>query len=141
MDAIVARTLARPRLSAVLGSALGALALVVAILGVYGVISYGVAQRVREFAVRLALGATPGSIRLLVLREGLGVTGVGLIAGLTLGPAAAGTLSAVLYGVGGNDWRVYVTAAAVLALSAAVACDVPARRASRSDPMTVLRSE
>jgi putative ABC transport system permease protein len=70
MDAVVARTTARPRLSAVLGSALGVLALVVAILGVDGVISYGVAQRVREFAVRLALGAKPGSILFLVMREG-----------------------------------------------------------------------
>jgi putative ABC transport system permease protein len=141
MDAVVARTTARPRLSAVLGSALGVLALVVAILGVYGVISYGVAQRVREFAVRLALGAKPGSILFLVMREGLAVTGVGLVAGLSLAPALAKAMSAALYGVGGHDWRAYLAAGAILALSAAVACYVPARRASRSDPMTVLRSE
>lgn len=141
MDAIVARTTARPRLSAVLGSALGTLALVVAILGVYGVVSYGVAQRVREFAVRLALGAKPGSILFLVMREGAGVTGVGLLAGLGLAPALANVLSAALYGVGGHDWRAYLAAGAILAVSAAIACYVPARRASRSDPMSVLRSE
>ena len=141
MDDLVRRTMAKPRLSAVLGSALGFLALVVAVLGVYGVISYGVAQRVREFAVRLALGANPRSILRLVMREGLGVTGVGLLAGLGLGPALAGVLGAALYGVGGTDWRPYLASAVVLTLAAAAACYVPARRASRSDPMTVLRSE
>jgi putative ABC transport system permease protein len=117
------------------------LALLVSVLGVYGLISYGVAQRVREFAVRLALGARPGSILVLVMREGLGVTGVGLALGLALGPAAAGAMSAAMYGVGGADWRTYLAAGAVLVVSAAAACYVPARRASRSDPMTVLRSE
>ena len=141
MDDVVARTMARPRLSAVLGSALGMLALVVAVLGVYGVISYGVAQRVREFAVRLALGAKPASIRRLVMREGLGVTAVGLLVGLGLGPALAGVLGAALYGGGGTDWGPYLASGAILTLSAAAACYVPARRASRSDPMTVLRSE
>jgi putative ABC transport system permease protein len=141
MDDVVARTMARPRLSAVLGSALGVLALVVAVLGVYGVISYGVAQRVREFAVRLALGAKPGSILRLVMREGLGVTAVGLVVGLGLGPALAGVLGAALYGVGGTGWRPYLASGVILTLSAAAACYVPARRASRSDPMAVLRSE
>jgi ABC-type antimicrobial peptide transport system permease subunit len=69
------------------------------------------------------------------------VTGVGLVVGLSLAPALAKAMSAAFYGVGGHDWRAYLAAGAILALSAAVACYVPARRASRSDPMTVLRSE
>ena len=141
MDDVIGRTMARQRLSAVLGSALGLLALIVAVLGVYGVISYGVARRVREFAVRLALGANPGSILRLVMREGLGVTSVGLLAGLGLAPALGGVLGAALYGVDGTDWRPYLASGIILTLSAAAACYVPARRASRSDPMNVLRSE
>ena len=141
LSTIVSKTMAKPRLGAVMGLSLGALALIVAVLGVYGVMSYGVAQRVREFAVRLALGAPPRSILALVMREGLIVTGLGLVGGLTLGPAAAGALRSALYGVGGNDWRAYAAAAFVLAASAALACYLPARRASRGDPMSVLRSE
>jgi putative ABC transport system permease protein len=141
LEAVVSQTMAKPRLGAVLGSALGILALIVAVLGVYGVISYGVAQRVREFAVRLALGARPGSILVLVMREGFGVTIVGLAAGLAFGPAAARAMSAAMYGVGGTGWLAYAAAGAILAAAAATACYVPARRASRGDPMTVLRSE
>ena len=141
LSTIVSRTMAKPRLGAALGASLGILALVVAVLGVYGVISYGVARRVREFAVRLALGARPRSILILVMREGFGVTVVGLTAGLAVAPAASRAMSAAMYGVGGTGWFAYAAAGAVLAAAVAAACYVPARRASRGDPMTVLRSE
>jgi putative ABC transport system permease protein len=141
LASVVADATAKPRLGAVLGLALGLVALIVSIVGVYGVINHGVAQRVREFAVRMALGARPRSILALVLREGLGVTVAGLAAGLALGPAAGRALGSALYGTGAADWRAYAASAAVLALAAAAACYLPARRASRSDPMAVLRTE
>jgi len=141
LASVVADATAKPRLGAVLGLALGLVALIVSIVGVYGVINHGVAQRVREFAVRMALGARPRSILAMVLREGLGVTVAGLAAGLALGPAAGRALGSALYGTGAADWRAYAASAAVLALAAAAACYLPARRASRSDPMAVLRSE
>jgi predicted permease len=141
MEAVVRHTLARPRLSALLSSALGLLALVVSAVGVYGVLSYGVSQRVREFAVRLALGARPGQVLSLVLREGILVTCAGLAIGFALGPLAARTLAAALFGVGPTDAIAYAVAASVLATAATFACYIPARRASRSDPMSVLLSE
>jgi putative ABC transport system permease protein len=141
MEQVVGQTLARPRLSAMLASALGALALIVAVVGVYGVLSYGVSQRVREFAVRLAIGARPVQILVLVLREGILVTMAGLAIGFALAPLAAGTLAAALFGVGPTDRLAYAAAAAVLLTAATLACYLPARRASRSDPMSVLRTE
>jgi putative ABC transport system permease protein len=141
MEAVVGHPLARPRLSALLASALGLLALVVSAVGVYGVLSYGVSQRVREFAVRLALGARPGQVLSLVLREGVLVTLAGLAIGFALGPVAARTLAAALFNVGPTDAIAYAAAACVLATAATFACYIPARRASRSDPMSVLRSE
>jgi len=141
LSAVVSGTMARPRLGAMLGLSLGVLALIVAVIGVYGVINHGVGQRVREFAVRLALGARPGSILVLVMREGLGVTVAGLAAGLALGPVAARGLGSAMYGMDAAGWPAYAASGAVLAAAAAVACYLPARRASRSDPMAALRSE
>ena len=120
---------------------LGALALVVAVVGVYGVLSYRVSQRVREFAVRVALGARPWSIRRLVLREGALVMGGGIAVGLSLAPAATQALNAVVFGVDTTDPVAYVSSAAVLAFTTAAACLVPANKAGRSDPMAVLRNE
>jgi putative ABC transport system permease protein len=141
MENVVSHTLARPRLSAMLASALGLLALVVSVVGVYGVLSYAVSQRVREFAVRLAIGARPGQILLLVLREGVFATLAGLAIGFALAPLAARSLAAALFGVGPTDTLAYAAAAIVLVTAATVACYLPARRASRSDPMSVLRTE
>lgn len=141
MDDVVARALARPRLAAALAVALGGLALIVAVIGVYGVLSYRVSQRVREFAVRVALGAKPGSIRRLVLREGALVMAGGLAAGLTLAPAATQLFRGALFGVEPTDMAAYLAATTILATATVAACLVPARRAMRSDPMTVLRNE
>jgi putative ABC transport system permease protein len=141
MEQVVGQTFARPRLSAMLASALGLLALMVSVVGVYGVLSYGVSQRVREFAVRLALGARPAQILSLVLREGVLVTLVGLATGFALAPLAARMLAAALFGVGPTDAPAYAAAGALLASAAAFACYLPARRASRSDPMSVLGTE
>ena len=86
-------------------------------------------------------GARPGQVQSLVLREGILVTCAGLAIGFALGPLAARTLAATLFGVGPTDAIAYAVAACVLATAATFACYIPARRASRSDPMSVLRSE
>lgn len=141
MEQVVQRALAQPRLAATLATGLGALALIVAVVGVYGVLSYRVSQRVREFAVRVALGAGPWGIRRLVLREGALVMAAGLAIGLGLAPAATRALDAVVFGVSMTDPVAYLASAGLLALATAAACLVPANRASRSDPMTVLRGD
>ncbi len=141
MTDIAGRSVARPRLAAALAFALGLMALVISVVGVYGVLSYSVSQRVREFAVRLAIGATPRKILALVFKEGAAVTIAGIAAGFAVAPSAATVLAAALFGVGATDLAAYASAGAALALAAAVACYIPAHRASRSDPMSVLRSE
>jgi putative ABC transport system permease protein len=141
MDDVVGRAIARPRLAAALAVALGGLALIVAVIGVYGVLSYRVSQRVREFAVRVALGANPGAIRRLVLREGALVMAFGLAAGLALAPLATQVFSGALFGVEPTDLAAYLAATAILSAATIAACLVPARRATRSDPMTVLRND
>jgi predicted permease len=139
MQNVVDRAVARPRLSAALAAVLGLIALAVSVVGVYGVLSYGASQRVKEFAVRMALGARPASIVGLVAREGVLVTAVGLGAGFVIAPTAAQALSAALYGIGPTDRIAYAAAGLVLASAAAIASLVPARRACRTDPMRVLR--
>jgi predicted permease len=133
--------LARPRLYAVLLAGFAGLALVIAAVGLFGVMSYTVAQRSRELAVRSALGARRWDIIRLVLREGLGLTVVGLAAGLLLSAWLTRTIAALLYGVSEHDLLTYATVPVVLLLAAAIACIVPARRASRLDPLQVLKAQ
>jgi hypothetical protein len=132
--------LARPRLYAVLLAGFAGLALVIAAVGLFGVMSYTVAQRSRELAVRSALGARRSDIVRLVLREGLALTVVGLTAGLLLSAWLTRTIAALLYGVSEHDLLTYAAVPAVLLLAAAIACIVPARRASRLDPLQVLKT-
>jgi ABC-type antimicrobial peptide transport system permease subunit len=120
---------------------LGAVALLLAIAGVYGVKSYLVSQRTREIGIRVAVGARPGDVLWMVLREGLMLTGVGVLIGLALAALAGMGLSRLLYEVSPLDPVVFVLAPLVLALPAAVASWVPARRATRVAPVTALRTE
>jgi ABC-type antimicrobial peptide transport system permease subunit len=118
---------------------LGALALALAVVGIYGLRAYVVAQRTREFGIRMALGANPSNVRALVLREGLGVCLVGLLMGLPLAVLVAQAMIGLLYRIGGLDPVVFTVAPAVLALAALVASDLPARRATRIAPLAALR--
>ncbi len=129
------------RLFAVLMIALGMLALVLASVGVYGVVSYSTAHRTREFGIRSALGAAPSGIAGLVLREALVLAGLGLALGALLGAGMARLLQAMLYEI--SPWRpfTFITVALLLAAVALVASAVPARRATRVDPMIALRVE
>ena len=129
------------RLFAVIMIALGTLALVLASVGVYGVVSYSTAQRTREFGIRSALGAAPSGIAGLVLREALVLAGLGLALGALVGAGMARLLQALLYEI--SPWRpvTFLAVAVLLAAVALVASAVPARRATRVEPMIALRVE
>ena len=139
MDDRVAANLASPRLDAVLVAAFALLAALIAVVGLFGVLSHTVAQRVREIGVRTALGATPGAIVRLVAGQGLAVTAVGLIAGLGASFLLARELETFLFGVGIHDAASFVLVPLALLGVAALACALPARRAARIDPLKALR--
>ncbi|HKC88318.1 MAG TPA: FtsX-like permease family protein, partial [Blastocatellia bacterium] len=129
------------RLGAALLGAFGLLALGLAATGIYGVIAYSVSQRTQEFGIRMALGADGADMRRLVLREGLKVVLIGVTAGLALSLAAARLIASFLYGVGANDPLTFVGVALLLTAVALLACYLPARRATKVDPMVALRVE
>jgi ABC-type antimicrobial peptide transport system permease subunit len=118
-----------------------AVALVLAAVGTYGVIAYGVSQQAREFAVRVVLGATRREVVGLVLRQGLGMAGVGIALGVAGALGGSRLLSKALYGVSPADPLTYVAVAALLVATALVACGLPAWRASATAPATALRAD
>jgi macrolide transport system ATP-binding/permease protein len=129
------------RLGSAFATVFGLLALVLATIGVYGVVSYSVAQRTREIGVRMALGARRPAILRLVVGQGMRLGWIGLGIGLVLSVATMGVVSSVLYGVGPRDPVVLGAVVGLLTLVVAIASLVPARRAMRIDPMTSLRSQ
>jgi putative ABC transport system permease protein len=135
----VAASAATPRLHTVLLASFAGLALLLAGVGVAGVVGYAVGQRTRELAVRLALGAAPGRAVWHVMSGGLRVCAVGILCGLAASLALGRALSGVLYGVGAHDPLTLLATAATLLAAAAVACWLPARRATRIDPCVTLR--
>ncbi len=120
---------------------LGAIALFLAAMGVYAVMAYSVSQRTQEFGVRLALGAAPSQLRHLVLRHGLRLAAVGLTAGLLLAAAGTRFVAGFLHGVHPFDPAVFASVSLLLAAIALLACLLPARRATRVDPMVALRAD
>jgi predicted permease len=140
MEMQVGATLFPAKAGAFSVSALGGIAMLLAAVGLYGVIAYSVAQRTREIAIRVALGAHPSSVVGLVLRQGLGVAGFGLIAGALMAALAGRAVSGALYGIGAFDPAAWSAAIAVLAIVSALANLIPARRAARVHPTTALRS-
>jgi putative ABC transport system permease protein len=119
----------------------GLVALAIAAVGLYGVMSYAVSRRTQEFGVRLAIGAQPHHVFALVLREGAWQVGAGLLLGLPAAYGGGRLLAAVLTDVVAGEFTVYVTVVAVLVGIGAVACAVPARRALRVNPVEALRCE
>jgi len=119
----------------------GALASLLAAIGVYGLFSWSFALRVRELAIRLTLGAVPANVGGLVLRQGAALVGAGLLGGLLLVQLGAVVIARVLYGTSPRDLGPILTAVLVLAVAAAIACALPARRAMRLDPVSGLRAE
>jgi len=141
MEAEVDATLFPMRASAWLVSGVGMVAMLLAAVGLYGMIAYTVARRTREIGIRVALGARPGAVLALVLRQGLLVAVAGLAAGCLLAAFAARAIAGALYGVSSGDPVAWLAAAAVLLFASALANLVPAWRAVRVDPCVALRTE
>ncbi len=129
------------RLGAELFSALAALAVIIAAIGIYSVVAYGVSQRAHEIGVRIALGARSANIMELIVASGLRVVAVGIVIGIVSALLLARAIQSLLYGVGTYDPTVLLTAAALLTVLGALACLIPAWRASRVDPVVTLRAE
>jgi predicted permease len=139
MDDWLSRSLQPRRAPMTLIAIFGAVALVMSAIGIYGVLAFGVAQRVRELGIRQALGADRSSILSLVLKQGLRTTAVGIVLGLGGAFALTRYLQSLLFGVAAHDPSVFGGVTAILFAVAALACYVPARRATRVDPMVALR--
>ena len=141
MEAMLSDHLAAPRFRTLLFVVFASLAVCLAVAGVYGVTAYSVAQRTGEIGVRIALGATTGSVVRLVLGQGLALAGLGVIIGLASALAASRLLTSMLFQVRPNDPVVYVAVAVLLGVVTLVAGYVPAKRASTIDPLAALRQE
>jgi predicted permease len=141
MDEVVGGSLVRQRfLSQLLGIFAG-VALLLAAIGTYGVLSYMVSERQREIGIRMALGAGNSQVVGLVFRQGLGIAGIGIVAGIAGALALSRLTQSLLYGVKPSDPATFVAVAAVIALVAAAACLIPMRRATRVDPLTAIRAD
>jgi putative ABC transport system permease protein len=141
MDQWLSNSSAQPRLNTVLLSIFASLALLIASIGIYGVLAYSVSQRSGEIGVRMALGATPRGVLRLVVGEGMKVALIGIGTGLLGGLALGRTLSRLVFGVPVRDPATFIGVAVTLASVALAACAVPAFRASRVDPIVALRYE
>jgi putative ABC transport system permease protein len=141
MDEIIADNVADRQQQMTLLGAFAGLALVLASIGLYGVLSYAVTQRSREIGLRMALGASAASVTRLVVGQGITLTSAGLLIGLLGSWAATRALKNLLYGVSTTDPMTFAAVAALLTLISLAACWIPARRASRVDPIVVLREE
>ena len=141
MDARLSAAVAQPRFYAVLVAFFAALAFLLAALGVYGLLSYTVAHRRGEIAIRMALGARRGHVLALVVRQGAALVAAGAVIGLAAAAASSRVLESFVYGIATDDPLTFVAAPLALVVAALVACYVPARRATRIEPMEVLRFE
>jgi ABC-type antimicrobial peptide transport system permease subunit len=133
--------LAEPALGSTLLAIAGALALMLASVGVYAVIAFSVGQRTREIGVRVALGAARAQVISMFLREGIRLTGVGVAVGLVLSAGAVQVLSSMFLGVSPVDFVIYFAIAFLLTIVAALSAWIPARRAAMVDPMVALRND
>ncbi|HXN64580.1 MAG TPA: ABC transporter permease [Candidatus Acidoferrales bacterium] len=140
-DDLISESSARSRITVILLASFAGLALVLGMTGIYGLISYYTAQRTREIGIRMALGATPLKVFRLVLKEGMSLVSIGLALGLIFGYGFGKGLANLLYATSPGDFVSFAVAAAVFGVVAFAACYIPARRATRVDPMAALRAE
>jgi putative ABC transport system permease protein len=141
LTTLMARSMARTSFTMVLLGLAGGVALILGLVGVYGVISYAVSQRSRELGMRMALGAEAGRVMFMVVRQGAVLAGVGVTVGLGLAFGLTRLMSAVLVGVSPADPATFAFVAGGLLLVAVLASYLPARRAARVDPVVALRAE
>jgi ABC-type antimicrobial peptide transport system permease subunit len=116
-------------------------AMILAAIGIYGVIAYSVTQRTREIGIRMALGARRTQMLSMILRQSLTLVGIGIVIGFLAALAGTRVMATLLYGVGANDFTIYAVVIALLGAAAMLASYVPARRAMKVDPMVALRYE
>jgi ABC-type antimicrobial peptide transport system permease subunit len=141
MDRLLAKSMARQNFNMILLGVFGGIALLLAAIGIYGVMSFTVEQRTNEMGIRIALGAGTGQLLRLVIGHGLLLAGIGVAIGLAAAFGLTRLMSSLLYGVKATDAATFVAVAVVLSAVAALACYIPARRATRVDPITALRWE
>jgi putative ABC transport system permease protein len=141
MESMMRRSVASPRFHVALVGMLSVSALVLATIGIYGLLAFSVALRTREIGVRSALGASSRAITAMVLSEGLRLTSFGIVAGVPIALAATRWLEAMLFDLRPYDPLTFGGIAVLLLAVSAIACYAPARRAARIDPLTALRAE
>jgi len=132
---------AQPRINATLVGVFAGVALLIAVIGIYGVLSYSVSQRTREIGVRMAIGAREENVLSLILRQGMMVAMAGIAAGVVCALLFSRVVESIVFGIQVRDPLTFLGAAAVLSVAAAIACYIPARRASRLDPIVALRED
>jgi putative ABC transport system permease protein len=141
MDQLLGNAIARQRLTLVLLVGFGLLALLLAAVGIYGVISYSVSQRTRELGIRIALGASASDVLRLIVGQGMKLTVAGIVLGLLSAFVVTRWMETLLFGVGATDPLTFSVIAPLLTVVALLACWLPARRATKVDPMVALRDE
>jgi putative ABC transport system permease protein len=141
MDTIVAQSVAQPRVLSKFVAVFAAFALLLAAIGIYGVMAYTVAARTQEIGIRMSLGANPKDILKLVVRQGMNLALIGVGIGLAASLALARLITALLFNTSASNPLAFAAAAITLTATAAAACYIPACRATKVDPMVVLRYE
>ena len=141
MEDVIAGSVAPRRFNMLLLVIFGAMALLLSAVGIYGVFSYSVAQRKHEIGIRMALGARAADVLKMIMKQGMGLTLAGVGIGLAAAFALTRLMKSLLYDVGASDPLTFSAAAVLLCVTALLACYLPARRATRLDPMKTLRHD